>query len=183
MSLKDGIVQFIHGFKASYNGCIRFYRRTQQPNTVPANTKQRTDKSKLVENQRKLRKRLGESCLLNGLFLLLCILVFNYILMPFLNWTVYKILNENSYNRMNNFLNSFLYYLFSFVWIMPVFLLSKLFNVLSYQDIGDAAYFNNYGKPKLYEKTSISDLIADSIFSCILQVSLFFLMKYLFVES
>jgi len=159
MSFKSGIIQFIHGFKDSFQGCIRFLFKQKAKEAQGKN-----------EHYKKLRHRLIESCILNGLFLLACILFFNYLLMPMLNWIVFKFLREDSYNFISSYLNSFMHLLFSFVWLMPVFLLSKIFNVLCYQDIADMAYMTKYGKPKLYKNSPISYVIADSIFSCVLQV-------------
>ena len=51
---------------------------------------------------------------------------------------------------------------------MPVFLLSKIFNILCYQDIADCAFNRRYD---IKSKNSwIAYIIADSIFSCTMQI-------------
>lgn len=184
MSLKYGILQFINGFKDSYNGCFKFYKKQKlirEKNQQECNNKNGTQQI-LFQNQKKLEKRILESCLLNGLFLFFCIVLFNYVLMPFLNWFIFGFLftidkNQESsskisinsyYIMIHDYLNKFIYLLFSIIWIIPVFLLSKIFNFICFQDIADISYMNQYGKPKI--TSAISYLIAESIFSCLLQV-------------
>lgn len=157
MKLKLAISQFIKGFKDSYNGCLQFLMRSISNQTIE-------------RNNTKLHQRLLQSCILNGLFLLFCILLFNYALIPIVNWILFKILGQQNYDRIASFMNSFIYFLFSFVWILPVFALSKIFNVLCYQDIADMAYIQNYGKPKVYCNSTFSLVIADAIFSLVLQL-------------
>jgi etoposide-induced 2.4 mRNA len=118
----------------------------------------------------KLYQRLIQSCILNGVFLYTCILIFNYILMPTLNWIAFKLINESSHNLITDYLNPIIQLLFSFVWILPVFLLSKIFNLLCHQEIADIAYTKKYGKPQIYKNSSLAEVLADTIFSCSMEL-------------
>ena len=161
MSLKIGIIQFIQGFKDSYNGLIIFFKEQKKISSSNANDSKSS-------NYLKLKQRIIQSCILNGLFLLSCILLFNYVLMPFLNLIILKInSNNNFYLSIHHYVNNFIYFSFSFIWIMPVFLLSKIFNFLCYQDIADCAFYRRYKKSN---NNYIAYLIAESIFSCTIQI-------------
>lgn len=133
MPLKLCIVQFLNGMKDSLYGCVRFFQRQKQLN-APSN-QQKTNKTSKQKSE-KLYQRLFESCILNGVFLLSCMLAFSFILMPVLNYMYYAILSPEKHDLINMYLNPVLQLTFSFVWILPVFLLSKIFNLLWHQEIG-----------------------------------------------
>lgn len=57
--------------------------------------------------------------------------------------------------------------IFSLLWIMPLFLLSRVVNSLWFQDIADSAYKIRKGRPQLF--SSISKLIADVLMSLLVQ--------------
>lgn len=66
-----------------------------------------------------------------------------------------------------NFIQTTLSWIFSFIWIVPLFILSKIINTFWFQDIADAAYEFRKGRPTLIP--SISKLLADIVFSLIVQ--------------
>lgn len=169
MNFKIAILQFIHGFKDSYNGLIKFYKEQKLEAKRNINNSKSGQQNNKNEFNLKLKQRILQSCILNGLFLLSCILIFNFILMPLLNYIIYKINDNDYYLLIHNYVNNFIHYLFSFVWIMPVFLLSKVFNVLCFQDIADCAFYRRH-KSKQNQGSKFADIIADSIFSCLLEV-------------
>lgn len=189
-----GLAQFLSGVRDSLCGVYKFMQRqyalasrlsnsetTSAASRAPkpaltTNTKVlATTKSTLAKSNEKLLQRLFQSCILNGIFLLLCILVFNYVLIPILNYIVYKVISERNHGLIADYLNPSIQFLFSFVWILPVFLLSKIFNVLCHQEIADIAYQHKYGKPRTYQKFTVAQVIADTVFSCTME--LIFLMQ------
>ena len=155
-TLKMCILQFLAGFKDSLYGLYRFSKRQKilsalsqsQSQSLHQNASSRPNNSQntVANRNEKLKQRLLQSCTLNGIFLLFCILTFNYLLMPSLNWLQQKILSEKYHNIITSYLNPLINLIFSFVWIIPVFLLSKIFNVLCHQDIADIAYMQKYGR-------------------------------------
>lgn len=171
MPLKLCIVQFLNGMKDSLYGCVRFFQRQKQLN-APSN-QQKTNKTSKQKSE-KLYQRLFESCILNGVFLLSCMLAFSFILMPVLNYMYYAILSPEKHDLINMYLNPVLQLTFSFVWILPVFLLSKIFNLLWHQEIADIAFLQKYDSEKLKEyaaeKPQISAAIADTIFTCTMEL-------------
>jgi etoposide-induced 2.4 mRNA len=58
-------------------------------------------------------------------------------------------------------------WIFSCIWVIPLFILSKIFNFFWFQDIADGAYEFRRGKPTLLP--SISLLLADIVFSLIVE--------------
>lgn len=57
--------------------------------------------------------------------------------------------------------------LFGMIWVLPLFVLSKIVNSLWFQDIADSAYKFRQGRPQLI--SSISKMIADILFNLLVQ--------------
>lgn len=178
MPLKICIVQFLHGIKDSLYGCIKFFAHQKIINAQNILNQKRkssaNSKSSSTKKSDKLYQRLFESCILNGVFLLSCMLAFHFVLLPVLNYIYYRILSPEKHVLINTYLNPVLQLVFSFVWILPVFLLSKIFNLLWHQEIADIAFVQKYDNEKIKkyqsEKPQISQAIADTIFSCTMEL-------------
>jgi DNA phosphorothioation-dependent restriction protein DptG len=126
MLIKLLILHFLNGVRDSVCGCFRFFkkRRTQTTSTSTNNKNSSSSSSSNNNNNNdKLYQRLLQSCILNGIFLLSCIIAFNYILIPLLNMIAFKILSTSNHNLVTNYFNPLIQLLFSFIWILPVFLL------------------------------------------------------------
>ncbi|CAF0847095.1 unnamed protein product [Brachionus calyciflorus] len=174
-TLKVCLVQFLNGFKDSLYGFIKFIQKQKKLTTTltsqEANKKSnKPNKDNILKQNDKLYKRLFQSCILNGIFLFSCICTFNYVLIPVLNAIAFKVINVSNHDLIHNYLNPTIQIIFSSVWILPVFLLSKIFNVLCHQEIADISYEQKYGKPKIFETFSISQVIADAFFSCTMEL-------------
>lgn len=145
MPLKQCIVQFLNGVKDSLYGCVNFFYRqkqlSEQRKATGSSSGVKVQPPRKNEKTDKLHQRLFESCILNGVFLLSCMLAFSYVLLPILNYIYYAILSPKNHDLINTHLNPLLQIVFSFVWILPVFLLSKIFNVLWHQEIGEFISF------------------------------------------
>ncbi|XP_058804051.1 etoposide-induced protein 2.4 homolog isoform X2 [Phymastichus coffea] len=117
----------------------------------------------------KVLQRTVQCCALNGGVCLASILIFEYGLLPSLKYLLNIIFGQSP--GMGTFVWSwmkpFLSLIFSTVWILPVFLLSKIINMLWFQDIADSAYRCRQGRPVLL--SSISKLLADMAFSTLVQ--------------
>lgn len=167
-TLKVCLVQFLNGFKDSLVGSIKFFQR-QNAILAGGQATRSLGKKQLSKND-KFYTNLIQSSILNGVFLFLCICIFNYILMPVLNSIAFTLISASNHNLINNYLNPCFQILFSSVWILPVFLLCKLFNLIWHQEIADIAYEFKYGKPKSNPNQSFSDFIADMVFSVTMQL-------------
>lgn len=184
-TLRICLIQFLNGFKDSIIGCFKFIRKQHALNKqqqlkhqqmTSSMTKRSSSSmtsstvSKALQKDEKLYQRILQSCVLNGLFLLACILAFNYILMPLLDWIAFMLTSEHSHSLITDYFNPSIWLLFSFVWILPVFIISKIFNLLWHQEIADIAYEKKYGKPAIFKNARLADVIADTIFSCIMEL-------------
>ena len=116
MPVKRCIVLFLTGFKDSLHGCVKFFQRqkliaAQAAALAAANENRPTSKqtkSNSIKTNEKLHQRLFESCILNGVFLLSCMLAFNFVLIPILNWIYFKILSSDKHDFIRNYFNPFL---------------------------------------------------------------------------
>jgi len=68
---------------------------------------------------------------------------------------------------MWKFIQPTLSWIFSFIWVLPLFVLSKIINTFWFQDIADVCYEFRKGRPTLIP--SMSKLLADVVFSLIVQ--------------
>jgi len=73
--------------------------------------------------------------MLNGVVFGASILIFNYLLLPFLQYLLSIIFNTNTIigNQIWNWMRPILLVLFNSIWVLPIFLLSKIVNVLWFQ--------------------------------------------------
>lgn len=90
--------------------------------------------------------RLLQCCALNGGIFLLSILFFDYILMAYLKNVITFFMGQST---IWNYIQTTLSWIFSFIWIVPLFVLSKIINTFWFQDIADAAYEFRNGRPTL----------------------------------
>lgn len=103
-----------------------------------------------------LLKRIFQCCLLNGGFFGLSIILFEYVLLPiirvFLSWMFTR--NPGNGAIIGNYIVTFLSILFGMIWVMPLFILSKVVNSLWFQvsDISMDKMTNEESKKKLCTK-------------------------------
>lgn len=130
------------------------------------NSKQKTYKP-LQES--KVLTRVLQSCALNGGIFWCSILIFEYALLPGVKYLVSVIFGHDPGVAHNvwEWMQPFLYMTFRMIWVLPLFLLSKLVNCLWFQDIADSAYRHRRGPPQFM--SSVSKIIADSLFSLLVQ--------------
>uniref|UniRef100_A0A8D8XFU9 Etoposide-induced protein 2.4 homolog n=2 Tax=Cacopsylla melanoneura TaxID=428564 RepID=A0A8D8XFU9_9HEMI len=122
-----------------------------------------------VQEENKVSKRTIQCCLLNGGVFCGSILLFDHILLPCLLFTLRLILGSSStYTQFYwTWINLLLSWTFNALWVLPLFTLSKVINSLWFQDIADSAYRYTQGRPHHF--TSISKLLADTLFSLLIQ--------------
>lgn len=108
--------------------------------------------------------RVLQCCALNGGIFLLSILFFEHILIPVLRAIITYFMGQS---QVWDFIQTTLSWIFSFIWVVPLFVLSKIINTFWFQDIADAAYEFRKGRPTMIP--SISKLLADIVFSIIVE--------------
>lgn len=139
----------------------------------------------------KVFRRVFECCALNGGVFYTSMVIFDMVLLPLLRFLLTQMLGENSGIGLTvwSWMQPFLSCLFGMIWVMPLFFLSRIVNSLWFQvckiflfqfiqiisvyhlpiqDIADSAFKFRKGRPQLIP--SISKLIADVLFSLVVQV-------------
>jgi hypothetical protein len=98
----------------------------------------------LVQHNSKIRRQLLQCFLLNGVILCLGIFTFDYVFLPgvqHLAGSMYGLVISSpaTESHLLHWLATFLHYLFTGLWVLPVFWISKPINVIWFQDIASAA--------------------------------------------
>ncbi|KAH3704566.1 hypothetical protein DPMN_079623 [Dreissena polymorpha] len=122
-------------------------------------------------NEPKVMHRIIQCCAWNGGVFWLSILIFNYLLLPMLKGMT-TLLTGSETGPVWSWMGPMLTWTFSALWILPLFVLSKIVNCFWFADIADCAYRKSRGRPQL---PNISMFIADMLFSLLLQT--FFLLQ------
>ncbi|XP_037913447.1 etoposide-induced protein 2.4 homolog isoform X2 [Hermetia illucens] len=115
-------------------------------------------------------KRVVQCCALNGGIFWLSIVVFEYGLLPTMELLLKTIFGSGSGlgSMLWSWMHPFLSIIFQMIWVLPLFLLSKIVNSLWFQDIADSAYKFRKGRPQPI--VAFSKIIADTLFSLLVQV-------------
>lgn len=123
--------------------------------------------------------RVLNCCLLNGGVFWVSINLFEYGLLPVLRLMLTYMFASDSGNASYvwSWLQPVLSLLFGMVWVLPLFILSRVVNSLWFQDIANSAYKFRKGRP---QTIGISKLIADTLFSLVVQ--LLFLVQSMAVQ-
>lgn len=109
-------------------------------------------------------QRLAECCCFNIGVFGSSIVIFTWILLPYMYEFMKLIFGEGRVVRVWGVLNPILLYTFGIFWVLPLFVLSRFVNAFWFQDIAECTF---RGKPQSVR--SVSFLIADTIFSLIIQ--------------
>ncbi|XP_076040176.1 EI24 domain-containing protein tank isoform X2 [Oratosquilla oratoria] len=127
---------------------------------------------KLSESEPGVLKRFIECCTLNGVVFIISLLIFDYLVLPTLEWILWAVLQESG-GSVWSYARPALSTLFSLLWALPLFIISRIINAIWFQDIADSAYRQKQGRPMLMPGTSKP--IADMFFSIVIE--LFFLIQ------
>lgn len=108
--------------------------------------------------------------MLNGGFTWLSIVLFESALLPALKFclTIFYGAQSETLPVVWGWLHPILSLLFGMMWVLPIFMLSKIVSSLWFADIANAAYRVRKGRPQLIP--GISKLVADFLFSMVVQV-------------
>ncbi|XP_061730019.1 etoposide-induced protein 2.4 homolog isoform X2 [Cydia pomonella] len=175
-SVKNFSVSLIKGFIDSLRGVTVLLYLDKEINEKAMSRSPHKDaegkqkqKAPKVQQESKVLTRVLQSCILNGFIFLLSILVFEYVLLPSMKYLVTVVFGHNPGVAHNvwGWMQPFLSMTFRMIWVLPLFLLSKLVNSLWFQDIADSAYRHRRGRPQFM--SSVSKIIADSLFSILVQ--------------
>ncbi|XP_043683763.1 etoposide-induced protein 2.4 homolog isoform X1 [Vespula pensylvanica] len=182
----DNVIGIIHaickGFADSLKGAIvLFYMDKQINEKLSSRPPSRTETHKKdasihspakhsnQQRESKVLKRTIQCCALNGGVFWASILIFECGLLPFLKYLLTIIFGHSPGMGVTvwSWTKPFLSLTFGTVWVLPLFLLSRIVNSLWFQDIADSAYRYRQGRPLLL--SSVSKLVADTLFSILVQ--------------
>ncbi|KAM7450928.1 Etoposide induced 2.4 mRNA [Porites harrisoni] len=204
--LKPIVLGMAHGLKDSLIGMTALLRlksilegnhAENQYNTNVQPHRRTRHGAKTVEKKKDLSSvgvkeifsKMLQCCLLNGGIFWMSIFLFEGFIIPGLQNLTHFIFNIVSGSTQHQglwlwkWMGPFLSYLFSALWVLPLYWLSKPLNSLWYQEIADSAYRNTRGRPlgflatvgKESVSSHISKTVADFFFSFLLQM--FFLVQ------
>ncbi|XP_013114535.1 etoposide-induced protein 2.4 homolog [Stomoxys calcitrans] len=131
--------------------------------------KEKTSETTIPFKQKKIAKQVLKSCALNGGFTWMSIILFERVLLPTLKLILTWCYGEKSQDlhMIWGWLSFFLSIIFGMMWVLPIFLLSKIVSSLWFADIANEAYKVRKGKPNLIP--NISKLVADFLFNLVVQ--------------
>ncbi|CAH0559914.1 unnamed protein product [Brassicogethes aeneus] len=170
MDLKAIIYAFVKGFYDSLSGMITIFKLNKEINQKLRHSPSRqnvlirqksTSKETTPVRETKheedsiLMKTMSCGCL-NGAIFLASVLIFDYVILRVLK---YWIGENNSFILLPRMLYNIMY-------LIPLYIVCKVINVVWFQDIADSAYKHVRGRPKY---TKFSNLVADSVFSLLIQ--------------
>ncbi|XKL61408.1 hypothetical protein PGB90_008465 [Kerria lacca] len=116
----------------------------------------------------KVLTRILQCCGLNGGVFWFSLILFEYVLIPSLNYLLMRILGQSTIaTTVWTWSRPLLSLTFGALWVVPIFLISKLVNTLWFQDIADSAFWCTAGKAPFF--TNLSKFFADTVFSLIIQ--------------
>ena len=117
---------------------------------------------KLLKRNSELRSKLMQCFLLNGVVFMLSLLLFEWLLVP--------VVLVIAPSETSHWIDMTLTGVFRVLWVLPLYLISRLLNVFWYQEIADLVYQSvRTGRAARTKSVSISEQIADIIYSVIVQ--------------
>lgn len=173
-----GLVNSLAGFYLifSYDAEVQEKPRSssQETNLAKRRAAQQAEKKQKQPNQEdpRVTHRVFQCCVLNGIVFGLSLFLFNYVFQPVLKHCLSFFMGERA-GAIWVYVQPTMSYLFELIWVIPLFLLSKVINVFWFQDIADSAYRQRQGRPQGI--SNFSKYLSDMFISIVIEF--FFLIQ------
>jgi etoposide-induced 2.4 mRNA len=116
---------------------------------------------KLLKQDPEIRSKLLQCFMLNGVVFMFSLLIFDWVIVPL----VLLVAPSETSHCIDMILTA----VFRVLWVLPLYLISRLLNVFWYQEIADLVYKSVRRSRSRSPASSVSELIADIIYSVIVQ--------------
>jgi len=116
---------------------------------------------KLLKREPNIRSKLLQCFLLNGVVFMFSLLLFDWIIVP--------IVLLLAPSETSAWLDVVLTAVFRVLWVLPLYLISRLLNVFWYQEIADLVYKSVKRSRSKALAASISETVADLVYSLVVQ--------------
>ncbi|XP_065579192.1 etoposide-induced protein 2.4 homolog isoform X2 [Artemia franciscana] len=166
MKSQETLKAFIHGILDSLKGGVLLFVLDRQIESRILAKKHTRSYSHKYGKPHILKSTLM-TCLLNGGVFWLSRILFYYILLPTIQQLTSAMLSSSQADTVSGYINPILSLVFSALWVVPIFFLSRLLNCLWFQDIADASYHVRQGNPKVIP--NFSRWTADFLLSILTQ--------------
>lgn len=181
-TLKTAANGFVHGLRDSVAGFLLIFTydaevqekprssSTQETNLAKRRAAQQAEKKQKQSSEKvetTVTHRIFQCCILNGVVFGLSLVFFNYLLLPLLKRGVGLFVDDGA-GTVWRYAQPTLTIIFDMLWVLPLFVLSRIINTVWFQDIADSAYRQRQGRPQLIG--SISKLVADVLISIFIQL-------------
>ncbi|OQV17905.1 Etoposide-induced protein 2.4-like protein [Hypsibius exemplaris] len=186
--LQSLATSFIHGFRDAILGFVYFYKLNRDTDVPVSVENERSTTVTELQRRReerlprrptkkserpKIRKRILQCCLLNGGVFLASIFIFDHLVIPVLSYVTHMMLGHEEGVRASVWLwlSVLASGLFKILWILPLFIISRVVSFIWFQDIADAAYSRFHPKATQSSSPGMSfgTLIADLCFGLLIQ--------------
>ncbi|XP_043277979.1 etoposide-induced protein 2.4 homolog [Venturia canescens] len=167
-SLKGGVVLFYMD-KEINDKLMRNSPAKSEHRRRETSSNQSPNKASKGHRESKILKRTIQCCALNGGVFWASILIFECGLLPFLKYLLSILFGDSPGMGLTlwSWIKPCLSLTFGTVWVLPLFVLSRIVNSLWFQDIADSAYRYRQGRP--LSLSSVSKLVADTLCGVLVQ--------------
>lgn len=130
MSIKIAIKQFFIGIYHSLYIFIRLFKKNE------ASPADKFEKNEIDENNdayiSSVQSKIKIYCILNGCIFLSIVCYMDYVILPMLDWCIYKMIPDSYYNLATSLMRTIFKILILYFWSLSIFLFYSLFQYMKF---------------------------------------------------